>query len=104
MTNEQTVVVTRHPALVEYLREIGVIASECDVISHATAEDVRGKHVIGVLPNHLACEAESLTEVPLALSPEQRGKELSLEEIRAAAAPAVTYNVRRWSIHLRQSA
>ena len=59
-----TIVITRHPALVEYLAEINLIPAGTPVISHATPADVQGRHVIGVLPLSLAALAESVTEVP----------------------------------------
>jgi hypothetical protein len=91
MTNR--VVVTRHPALIDYLVETAVIAAGTPVISHATPDDVHGRHVIGVLPLHLACLAASVTEVPLDIPPEARGRELTLDEIRLYARPAVEYVV-----------
>lgn len=93
------IVVTRHPALIEYLKEKDLLSEDFEhtptyrVLSHATAMDVSGQHVIGVLPLHLAALATQVTEIPLDLTPEQRGKELTLEEVRAAARPAVTYRV-----------
>lgn len=89
----ETVVVTRHPGLVEYLREIGLVDEGAEVLTHASAEDVRGKRVIGVLPLHLAVEAESVTVVPLDLPPELRGVELSVEQVRQYAGPAREYRV-----------
>lgn len=90
---KETVVVTRHPALVDLLRERGIIGEEARVIEHASPEDVRGKHVIGVLPLALAALAESVTEIPLKLTPEMRGKELDLDTLRGIAGDAVTYKV-----------
>lgn len=87
------VVVTRHPALVEYLVEIGLTEPGSPVITHADADDVKGKHVIGVLPLRLAVEAASVTEVEMHLRPDQRGRELSLDEVRAAAGGVTTYVV-----------
>lgn len=87
------IIVTRHPALVEYLREIGLIPDGALVIAHATPDDVRGQHVIGVLPLSLAALAECVTEVPLALGLEHRGRELSLDEVRAMAGEPRTYRV-----------
>ena len=89
------VVVTRHQALVAYLQEIGLIPGEVAVIPHATPEDIRGKHVIGVLPLRLAAEAETVTEVPLDLPAELRGQELTLEQIRQHAGQPQTYKVQR---------
>jgi hypothetical protein len=88
-------VVTRHPGLVEFLRERGLCAPDTTVIPHASPEDVRGKHVCGVLPHSLSCLCESFTEVPLALPPELRGVELSLEQVRQYAGEPVTYIIRR---------
>lgn len=87
------VVVTRHPALVALLRERGLIGADARVIAHASADDVRGRHVIGVLPLSLAALAASVTEVPLALGPADRGAELGIERLRAIAGEAVTYRV-----------
>ena len=89
----QPVVVTRHPALVALLRERGLVTGDCKVLDHATSEDVRGQHVIGVLPLSLAALADKVTEIPLALTPELRGKELDLETLRRIAGEAVTYRV-----------
>ena len=93
--NSACVVVTRHAALVQLLRELELVGDDVRVIAHATIEDVRGKHVFGVLPLHLAAEAWRVTEVPLALEEEDRGKELPLSRLREIGQPPVTYIVRR---------
>jgi hypothetical protein len=90
----ETIVVTRHPALVEYLVEIGLIAAGTPVLGHATAADVAGKCVIGVLPHHLSSKAACVVEVPLDLPAELRGVELSLAQVRQFAGLPVTYVVR----------
>lgn len=87
-------VVTRHQALVDYLVEQGAVAPGSRVVEHATEDDVRGQHVVGVLPIHLAALAASVTMVPMELRPEQRGRELTLEEVRAAAGRLTRYVVR----------
>ena len=56
---------------------------------------MKDKDVIGVLPLALACYTKSLTEVPLTLPIELRGKELTIEEIRQYASKPVTYIVRQ---------
>lgn len=89
-----TVVVTRHPALVAYLREQGVIGADARIVSHAEPEDVRGQHVIGILPLHLAALAESVTEVELNVPPEVRGRELTLADVRQYARTIRRYRVR----------
>lgn len=90
-----TVVVTRHPALVEHLRREGIISADAEVITHATPEQVTGRHVIGVLPLRLAALAASVTEVPLNVPAELRGQELTLEQVRRYAGAPITYTVRR---------
>ena len=91
MRYEDFVIVTRHAGLVEYLEEAGIIPAGTPVIGQASVEDVKGKHVIGVLPNHLAVHAASLTEIPLNLPIELRGKELTIEQVREFAGEPVTY-------------
>ena len=89
-------VVTRHKALVQYLLETGMITAETPVLSHVNApEDVLGKHVIGVLPMHLAAKAATVTEIPLDIPSELRGQELDLEQVRAFAGDPVKYSVRK---------
>ena len=88
-------VVTRHPGLVEYLAGEGLIPVGVEVISHATTEKVAGKHVLGVLPHSLSCLTASYTEVPLRLSPEMRGKELTAADVAAIAGDPVTYRVEK---------
>ena len=94
---EVNIVITRHPALVDYLREQGIVSGDVEVISHASPDVVRGKHVLGVLPHSLSCLCASFTEIPLRLPPEMRGKELTIEDLRKYAGSPVTYVVRRVS-------
>ena len=89
------VVVTRHPALVQYLREEGYIPADAEVIPHATPENIRGKYVWGVLPLRLTALAASITEIPLDLPAERRGQELTIEQVRQYAGKPVTYTVSR---------
>ena len=89
----ETIVVTRHPALVNLLVEQGIIDGSETILEHATPDQVRGKHVIGVLPLALAAEAASVTEVPLSLAPEDRGQELGIDRLREVAGTARTYVV-----------
>jgi len=89
------IVVTRHPALVEYLREQGLVGEDVKVLSHASKEDVQDKNVLGVLPHSLSCLTKSFTEIPLHLTADMRGKELSVEDIRKIAGKPATYIVRK---------
>jgi hypothetical protein len=88
-----TVVVTRHKALVDYLVEVGLIQPDAEVLASVTADQIRGKHVVGVLPLHLAAEADLVTVVPLDLPAELRGVELSLDQVRQYAGPPSTFKV-----------
>ena len=62
------ILVTRHPALVEYFSNMGITFDK--VITHATAEDVTGNDVYGVLPLHLASLANTVTTVDMDLPAE----------------------------------
>ena len=88
------IVVTRHPALVEYLVEAGYISASTEVVSHACEETVAGKHVFGALPLRLAAKAASITEIPLDLPAHLRGVELTLEQVRQYAGKPTTYVVK----------
>ena len=87
----ETIIVTRHPALVEFLAEEHGIRGR--VVAHATEKDVAGKHVIGVLPLRLAALALTITEVPLNVPEDMRGSELTVDDLRKFAGEPVTYNV-----------
>ena len=93
MNKPMKVIVTRHDALVDYLIQEGLVDPDTPVIKHATADDVMGKHVTGVLPLHLASNALTVTEVPLDIPVNLRGKELTIEEIREFADDPVVYRV-----------
>ena len=88
-------VVTRHKALLAYLLDKDIIKEgEYKLVEHADYKDVEGQDVIGVLPLQLASYAKSVTEVPLKLTPEMRGKELTFEEVEKVAEKPVQYIVR----------
>lgn len=86
-------IVTRHPGLVEYLREVGMADATTTVVAHATPDVVKGKRVCGVLPHSLSTLCETFTEVPLNLPQELRGVELTVEQVRQFAGAPVTYRV-----------
>jgi hypothetical protein len=97
MTNNahRPIVITRHAALVELLRERHPdLVENADIVAHATPELVAGRRVIGVLPLHLAALARTVTEIPLALAPEDRGVELGIDRLREVAGAPRTYAVR----------
>ncbi len=90
------IVVTRHSALVQLLRERGLIAQGAEVVAHvADPASIRGRRVIGVLPLRLAAEALTVTEVEVTLPAELRGvPDLPLEQLRPYVGRTRTYVVR----------
>lgn len=88
-------IVTRHPAMKAFLIEHGIADESTPCVAHASAADVEGKHVAGVLPLFLAAKAASLTTVDLALPLEKRGVELSLADMRKYVRGLATYSVAR---------
>lgn len=138
-------VVTRHPALVEWLGCMGYIdgtpvvehahadrrapelrsgdswvevvvgtrvlaryKNEKDAAAHADRHqlaNVRGKHVVGVLPHHLSSQTASTTEVQLDWTQEDRAAmtrgDLGVEDIARAARGLHTYRVQKYSAGIR---
>ena len=90
----ENIIITRHPSLVEYLIKSGYVSEDTPVFAHASSDIVSGNNVWGVLPHNLSCLCNSFTEVPLQLTPEMRGVELSLEDIEKVAGKPVTYKVK----------
>ena len=89
------VIVTRHHTLVKHIIELGLAGEETPVMEHVTHADIRGKHVIGVLPMHLACVASMVTEIPIRLPPELRGNDLGTYEIGQFCGEPQTYVVKK---------
>ena len=89
----KALIITRHPALVQYLINMGYVPETAEVIEHASPEAVQGKNVWGVLPHNLSCLCESFTEVPMSIPPELRGQELTLDHMYRYAGKPVTYKV-----------
>ena len=92
----ETVVVTRHPAVVTHLRRLGLIEAEGEVrvIEHATSADVAGKRVVGYLPYHLAAVAAEFIHVPLKLTRHDRNRGLTPERVAEIAGPPMRWTVR----------
>ena len=90
----EKLVVTRYVSLVQYLKEIGLIDDGTKVITRAEIKDVKGKHVLGVLPYWLSCHTGKYTEVQIRVPSERKGKELSLEEIQFYSLEPKTYIIR----------
>lgn len=90
-----TIVITRHAALVEYLLEIGLIDADTPILPHVSQpEEVAGKTVIGPCPLHLAVRARSVVHIPIHWeSRDERGLELTLEQVRERAGKPLEFKV-----------
>ncbi|MEW6651424.1 MAG: CRISPR-associated protein Csx16 [Chloroflexota bacterium] len=90
------IIVSRHAGAVEWLRQRNITG---DVLTHVSSpEEIRGKTVVGALPLHLAAEAAKIGAIDLPLlSPDQRGRDLSPQEMDRAGATLTWYEVRRLS-------
>jgi hypothetical protein len=82
-----TIIVSRHPATVAWLKER---FPQSSVMAEVTADDVRGMHVVGNLPLFLAAQAARVTAVEFS-GPPPRGTELT--EVEAAGIRLADYVV-----------
>lgn len=86
------VIISRHAGAIEWLARQGITGS---VIAQATAEDVRGKVVVGNLPLHLAALALRVGSIDLPnLAAADRGRDLTPAEMDAAGASVQWYEVK----------
>ena len=85
------VVVTKHTAFAQLVRERGMVGADTPVLSKVHKLDVADKDVLGTLPVHLAAEAKSITTIRFKIPPNLRGRELPLEELRKYAGEAHTF-------------
>lgn len=87
------IIVTRHRGAVLWLAEQGIPG---EVIPHVDSPDqIRGRHVYGILPYHLAAEASLISVIDMpGLRPDQRGVDLEPEKMDDAGAVLRTYQVR----------
>lgn len=92
------ILVTRHPALVEWCQKHGVAFDEHR--AHLDAAEVGcGDTVIGALPMHLAAEickrGGTYEHIALELHEDQRGRELDLREIESCNPHVRSFSVRQ---------
>jgi len=103
MAGIQKIIVTRHHALIEWLIKNKFATKDTPHIAFATIEDVQGKHVLGVLPNWLACHAEMYTELQLRLPKKKDFGEvyingdLTLSQVELYLIKPRTYRIREVS-------
>jgi putative CRISPR-associated protein (TIGR02620 family) len=91
------IVVTRHQGLIPVLIEHGIVEHGVPVVAHATAADVAGRHVVGVLPLHLAALTAKVTEVTWAIPANLRGVELDAAQVKTFMTGVSTYKVEKLS-------
>jgi hypothetical protein len=92
-TTMETVIVSRHPAAIEFVRRERPDLADAPVVAQATAEDVRGRRVFGNLPMNLAALAAEVWVIEFSGDP-PRGQEYTLAEMDAAGARLARYVVR----------
>ena len=85
-------IVSRHPAAIEFIRSQGPEWADVPVLAQATAADVAGAVVAGNLPLHLAALAAEMVAVEFGGAP-PRGQEYGLAEMTAAGARLRRYSV-----------
>ena len=93
--SSNTIIITRHPALVNVLRDLVPELADAEVVAQATPEQVSGKHVYGVLPLHLAALADKVTTVSLNLPAALRGVELTEDQVRQHMSSLETFRVQK---------
>ena len=86
-------VVTRHQGLVDYLSRQWPEAAAWTVSPHAKADEVKGRVVVGALPQHLSALTLLHVEIPLDMSLHPRGVELDALEVARIASPPRLYSV-----------
>ena len=86
------IIVSRHPAAVEFIREEMPELADAEVFASVTAQDVEGKVVVGNLPLSMACLAAEVIAVEFEGAP-PRGQEYGVEDMRAAGAKLARYRV-----------
>lgn len=96
---KKIVVVSRHPALLQYLREdVGIEmdnSETIEVLEHTFPECIRGLDIIGNPPLFLASQARTVTTFSVHVPLNLRGKRLDIEQIRELVKAPTTYIVQK---------
>ena len=85
-------IVTRHPAAVEFIKNALPEFVDAPVLASATPADVLGRVVAGNVPLYLAALAEAVIVIEFA-GDAPRGAEYSLDDMIAAGARLQSYIV-----------
>jgi hypothetical protein len=88
-----TIIISRHPAAIEFVRRERPDLRDAPVLASASAEDVAGRRVFGNVPLHLAALAVEVWVIEFRGDP-PRGQEYDLAEMDAAGAYLAPYVVR----------
>ena len=88
------VLVTRHAAIATYLKELGIIDDNTEIVMNATKSIVEGKRVAGVLPYDLAALCSVYREIVVRVPVKLRGKTLTVEEIKPLVFIGEEYIIR----------
>ena len=88
------IIVTRHKGMIEWLEQQGIKGK---VISHVSdISDIAYQTVVGNLPLELASHCQSIITVSMPkLKPEQRGIDLTPEQMNEAGAHLEEYIVKK---------
>lgn len=91
----RTLVVTRHPALVAHLIDLGLASKESAVTDRVTADTARERHLIGdlveTIPLRVAGAAMTVTEIPLRVPPYMRRATLTRAQVADWAGDPLTW-------------
>jgi putative CRISPR-associated protein (TIGR02620 family) len=82
--------------MIDWIKKAANLPSDVQVLSHATPDAIRNRHVYGVLPLHLAKLATRMTIVEMDVPAERRGTELSQDDMNAFGARLRTFIV--WEV------
>ena len=93
--DKMIIVVTPHQAFVDYCLEKKIIEEgKYKLLPRVqNYDEIRNQDVVGILPLHLACLCNTVTEIPMVIPSELRGTRLTIEQIRDFAKKPKTYIV-----------
>ena len=81
MKKIETLIISRHAGAMGWIQKHHPEFAECELITHASPEILKGKRVIGILPIQLAVLATEFWNLSLNVPANMRGKELTIEDM-----------------------
>lgn len=87
------IIVSRHPAAIEFVRTELPEFADAPVVASASAADVRGADVAGNLPLDLAAEARTTRAIVYPEGKAPRGAEYTVEQMYEAGAAIKSFYV-----------